>query len=208
MRAAAGGLNSVLVSNSRVVASGSGSINEHPPTTPNGSQHTSPQYSLPPAHKRSPSTDSGNAGSRSTTPVSYRIGGHLNTSPRGKLLHTPLKSFIEEKTPPAVTPLKLSNGQSTESLESLSDEISNNTRSMPTTHTINRRRLDLQRYKKCRALYDCEADNEDELTFEEGDIIFILAEETEDENWMEGVLEAEPDKRGLFPSSFVHLMTD
>ena len=74
MRAAAGGLNSVLVSNSRVVASGSGSINEHPPTTPNGSQHTSPQYSLPPAHKRSPSTDSGNAGSRSTTPVSYRIG--------------------------------------------------------------------------------------------------------------------------------------
>jgi hypothetical protein len=26
------------------------------------------------AHKRSPSTDSGNAGSRSTTPVSYRLG--------------------------------------------------------------------------------------------------------------------------------------
>ena len=67
------------------------------------------------------------------------LGGNFNTSPRGKLLHTPLKSFIEEKTPPTVTPLKLSNGQSTESLESLSDEISNNTRSMPNTHTINRR---------------------------------------------------------------------
>ena len=69
-------------------------------------------------------------------------------------------------------------------------------------------RLDLQRFKKCRALYDCEADNEDELTFEEGDIIIIMAEETEDENWMEGVLEAEPDKRGLFPASFVHMLTD
>lgn len=66
-----------------------------------------------------------------------------------------------------------------------------------------------QRYKKrCRALYDCEADNEDELTFEEGDIIIILAEETEDDNWMEGVLETEPDKRGLFPASFVHMLSD
>ena len=30
--------------------------------------------SLPPAHKRSPSSDSGNPGSRSTTPVSYHLG--------------------------------------------------------------------------------------------------------------------------------------
>ena len=46
------------------------------------------------------------------------------------------------------------------------------------------------------------------MTFEEGDIILILAEETEDDNWMEGVLETEPDRRGLFPSSFVHMLTD
>ena len=64
-----------------------------------------------------------------------------------------------------------------------------------------------QRYKRCRALYDCEADNEDELTFEEGDVIIILSEETEDENWMEGVLETEPDRRGLFPASFVHMLS-
>merc|ERR1712156_1112355 len=31
----------------------------------------SPNLSLPPSHKRSPSSDSGNPGSRSTTPVSY-----------------------------------------------------------------------------------------------------------------------------------------
>ena len=69
-------------------------------------------------------------------------------------------------------------------------------------------RADYQRYKRCRALYDCEADNEDELTFEEGDVIIILAEETEDDNWMEGVLETVPEKRGLFPASFVHMLTD
>ena len=54
-------------------------------------------------------------------------------------------------------------------------------------------------------MYDCEADNEDELSFEEGDVIMILAEETEDENWMEGILESDPERRGLFPSSFVHI---
>jgi Arf-GAP/SH3 domain/ANK repeat/PH domain-containing protein len=69
-------------------------------------------------------------------------------------------------------------------------------------------RPEFQPFKRCRALYDCEADNEDELTFEEGDIIIILKEETEDDNWMEGVLEAEPDRRGLFPASFVHMLSD
>ena len=34
----------------------------------------SPNLSLPPSHKRSPSSDSGNPGSRSTTPVSYHLG--------------------------------------------------------------------------------------------------------------------------------------
>ena len=69
-------------------------------------------------------------------------------------------------------------------------------------------RHEYHRYKRCRALYDCEADNEDELSFEEGDIIIIIAEETEDDNWMEGILESEPDRRGLFPASFVHMLSD
>ena len=150
------------------------------------------------------------------------------------------------------------NGQSTESLESLSDELAsnsggNNTSTNnrdavsrrvsflpPTTeltvslmrsptstsfsHIMNsfhrlsdkshvvslqlQQRHEYHRYKRCRALYDCEADNEDELSFEEGDIIIIIAEETEDDNWMEGILELEPDRRGLFPASFVHMLSD
>ena len=62
--------------------------------------------------------------------------------------------------------------------------------------------------RKCRALYDCEADNDDELTFEEGDIIVVINEDTEDENWMEGCLMNDPNKRGLFPVSFVNMLED
>ena len=62
--------------------------------------------------------------------------------------------------------------------------------------------------RRCRALYDCEADNDDELTFEEGDVILVINEETEDENWMEGILETNPSKTGLFPVSFVQMLKD
>jgi len=179
-------------------------------TISDGMISPSPNLSLPPSHKRSPSSDSGNPGSRSTTPVSYHLGkihagGKHLTSPRSKM-QPQLKSFHEEKSPK----MRMINGQSTESLESLSDELASNSGgNNSNTELSNRRgrRNEFHRYKRCRALYDCEADNEDELTFEEGDIIIILAEETEDDNWMEGILESAPDKRGLFPSSFVHMLT-
>ncbi|XP_052122885.1 arfGAP with SH3 domain, ANK repeat and PH domain-containing protein isoform X3 [Frankliniella occidentalis] len=62
--------------------------------------------------------------------------------------------------------------------------------------------------RRCRALYDCEADNEDELSFREGETIIVTNEQTDDENWMEGVLERAPDIRGMFPISFVHMLPD
>ena len=41
--------------------------------------------------------------------------------------------------------------------------------------------------RRCKALYDCQADNEDELTFSEGDVIVIIKEE-EEEWWVSAVL--------------------
>jgi hypothetical protein len=38
-------------------------------------------------------------------------------------------------------------------------------------------------YRRCEALFDCDADNEDELTFREGEIIILLREE-EEEWWV------------------------
>lgn len=62
--------------------------------------------------------------------------------------------------------------------------------------------------RRCRALYDCVADNDDELEFKEGEILIVLNERTDDENWMEGIIEGQPTRKGMFPVSFVHMLPD
>ena len=62
--------------------------------------------------------------------------------------------------------------------------------------------------KRCRALYDCEADNDDEISFREGEVLVVTVEQTEDENWMEGYVQTDPGRRGVFPASFVQLLDD
>lgn len=62
--------------------------------------------------------------------------------------------------------------------------------------------------RRCRALYDCNADNDDELEFKEGEILVVLNERTDDENWMEGEIEGDSTRRGMFPVSFVHMLPD
>ena len=62
--------------------------------------------------------------------------------------------------------------------------------------------------RRCQALYDCEADREDELSFSEGEVIVITRDTTEDEDWMEGFLERDPRRTlGLFPASFVRFFS-
>lgn len=64
------------------------------------------------------------------------------------------------------------------------------------------------RMRRCQALYDCEADREDELSFEEGEVIVIMRDKTDDEDWMEGYVETDASRRGLFPASFVRFLND
>lgn len=82
-----------------------------------------------------------------------------------------------------------------------SGTISDNTNSVVST-------LPCGSVKRCQALYDCVKDNEDELSFQEGEVIIILNEQTDDDNWMEGMVESEPERRGMFPVSFVHMLQD
>ncbi|KAJ8321871.1 hypothetical protein KUTeg_000342 [Tegillarca granosa] len=58
----------------------------------------------------------------------------------------------------------------------------------------------------CKALFDCEADNEDELTFREGEVIVILREEEDD--WWEGEILGQPSRKGVFPKTFVTLLSE
>ncbi|XP_008311895.1 arf-GAP with SH3 domain, ANK repeat and PH domain-containing protein 2b isoform X2 [Cynoglossus semilaevis] len=55
-------------------------------------------------------------------------------------------------------------------------------------------------------LYDCTADHPDELTFREGEVIVVEGEE--DTDWWIGHVEGEPERRGVFPVTFVHFITE
>nr|AAH80847.1 Ddef2 protein [Mus musculus] len=60
--------------------------------------------------------------------------------------------------------------------------------------------------KRVKALYNCVADNPDELTFSEGDVIIVDGEE--DQEWWIGHIDGEPSRKGAFPVSFVHFIAD
>uniref|UniRef100_A0A8C9FMI5 Uncharacterized protein n=1 Tax=Pavo cristatus TaxID=9049 RepID=A0A8C9FMI5_PAVCR len=61
-------------------------------------------------------------------------------------------------------------------------------------------------FRRVRALYDCSADREDELTFRAGEIIVVS--EKEDDNWWKGWIEGQPHRKGAFPVSFVHMLNE
>ncbi|KAM6973778.1 arf-GAP with SH3 domain, ANK repeat and PH domain-containing protein 2a [Aplochiton taeniatus] len=63
-----------------------------------------------------------------------------------------------------------------------------------------------QRPKRVKAIYNCVADNPDELTFSEGEVIVVDGEE--DQEWWLGHIEGEPMRRGAFPVTFVHFILD
>ncbi|XP_071804297.1 arf-GAP with SH3 domain, ANK repeat and PH domain-containing protein 1-like isoform X1 [Asterias amurensis] len=58
--------------------------------------------------------------------------------------------------------------------------------------------------KRVRALFDCHADYEDELDFEEGEVIIVTGEA--DNEWWIGEVEGMPNRRGVFPVNFVEVM--
>ncbi|KAJ8274990.1 hypothetical protein COCON_G00096150 [Conger conger] len=60
--------------------------------------------------------------------------------------------------------------------------------------------------QRVKAIYNCDADNPDELTFKEGEVIVVDGEE--DPEWWVGHVEGEPMRRGVFPVTFVHFCTD
>ncbi|XP_052001647.1 arf-GAP with SH3 domain, ANK repeat and PH domain-containing protein 2a isoform X2 [Xyrauchen texanus] len=76
-------------------------------------------------------------------------------------------------------------------------------KSLPPTHMTRKTYL---KPKRVKAMYNCVADNPDELTFSEGEVIVVDGEE--DQEWWLGHIEGEPMRRGAFPVTFVHFIMD
>uniref|UniRef100_A0A672PML5 Arf-GAP with SH3 domain, ANK repeat and PH domain-containing protein 1-like n=1 Tax=Sinocyclocheilus grahami TaxID=75366 RepID=A0A672PML5_SINGR len=62
------------------------------------------------------------------------------------------------------------------------------------------------KHERVKTIYDCQADNDDELTFVEGEVIIVTGEE--DQEWWIGHIEGKPERKGVFPMSFVHILSD
>nr|CAD7569145.1 unnamed protein product [Timema californicum] len=118
-------------------------------------------------------------------------------------------------TPSLMAGLRLSNGRSTESILSIVSDVE----SVKTLHNSSPPPKKVQPLsilskpvpgglRRSQALYDCEADNEDELSFREGEVIIVTNEQTDDENWKYGYVEKDPARHGMFPVSFVHMLSD
>ncbi|XP_013910157.1 PREDICTED: SH3 domain-containing kinase-binding protein 1 isoform X2 [Thamnophis sirtalis] len=79
---------------------------------------------------------------------------------------------------------------------------------MPTATTVQEARkneLDSRTKMKeyCKVIFPYEAQNEDELTIKEGDIVTLVNKDCIDAGWWEGELNC---KRGVFPDNFVKLL--
>ncbi|XP_075926126.1 arf-GAP with SH3 domain, ANK repeat and PH domain-containing protein 2 isoform X2 [Petromyzon marinus] len=62
------------------------------------------------------------------------------------------------------------------------------------------------RVRRVKAVYDCIADHGDELSFHEGEVIVVTGEE--DQEWWKGHVEGHPERQGVFPVSFVHVLVE
>ncbi|KAK2520294.1 Asap1 [Columba guinea] len=101
------------------------------------------------------------------------------------------------------------NVQSRDTIQRQASEESNDiTHTLPETPVPLPRKINMGKNKvrRVKTIYDCQADNDDELTFVEGEVIIVTGEE--DQEWWIGHIEGQPERKGVFPVSFVHILSD
>ncbi|KAM4864802.1 arf-GAP with SH3 domain, ANK repeat and PH domain-containing protein 1 isoform 5-T7 [Thomomys bottae] len=99
--------------------------------------------------------------------------------------------------------------QSRDTIQKQASEDSNDlTPTLPETPVPLPRKINTGKNKvrRVKTIYDCQADNDDELTFIEGEVIVVTGEE--DQEWWIGHIEGQPERKGVFPVSFVHILSD
>uniref|UniRef100_A0A2K6EM34 ArfGAP with SH3 domain, ankyrin repeat and PH domain 1 n=1 Tax=Propithecus coquereli TaxID=379532 RepID=A0A2K6EM34_PROCO len=140
-------------------------------------------------------------------PPKPQLGDLLAKSQTGDV--SPKAQQPSEVTPKS-HPVDLSlNVQSRDAIQKQASEDSNDlTPTLPETPVPLPRKINTGKNKvrRVKTIYDCQADNDDELTFIEGEVIVVTGEE--DQEWWIGHIEGQPERKGVFPVSFVHILSD
>ncbi|XP_076147046.1 arf-GAP with SH3 domain, ANK repeat and PH domain-containing protein 1 isoform X4 [Alosa pseudoharengus] len=135
-----------------------------------------------------------------------------NSSRPGPMEHThkpPPGERAPKLQPPDVPAANQHGGTSPHPTQPSSEDTNGSPVSAPETPVPLPRKISVQAKAKTRrvkTIYDCQADNEDELTFVEGEVIIVTGEE--DQEWWIGHIEGHPERKGVFPMSFVHILSD
>ncbi|KAM6215531.1 arf-GAP with SH3 domain, ANK repeat and PH domain-containing protein 1 isoform 2-T2 [Rhynchocyon petersi] len=140
-------------------------------------------------------------------PPRPQLGDLLAKSQPGEVLP---KAQQPLDAPQKSHPMDLSpNLQSRDTLQKQASEDSSDlTPTLPETPVPLPRKINTGKNKvrRVKTIYDCQADNDDELTFIEGEVIVVTGEE--DQEWWIGHIEGQPERKGVFPVSFVHILSD
>ncbi|XP_064332914.1 arf-GAP with SH3 domain, ANK repeat and PH domain-containing protein 1 isoform X5 [Camelus dromedarius] len=127
----------------------------------------------------------------------------------GDLLAKPQTGDASPKAqPPELTPKSHPAELSSLVQRQASEDASDLTPTLPETPVPLPRKINTGKSKvrRVKTIYDCQADNDDELTFVEGEVIVVTGEE--DQEWWIGHIEGQPERKGVFPVSFVHILSD
>ncbi|XP_039191750.1 arf-GAP with SH3 domain, ANK repeat and PH domain-containing protein 1 isoform X12 [Crotalus tigris] len=139
-------------------------------------------------------------------PPKPQLGEALTKSPGGEISPRSQPSEANQKSPNMDLSPKI---QLKEIVQKQASEESGDTTPgsaetpVPLPRKIN---MGKNKVRRVKTIYDCQADNDDELTFVEGEIIIVTGEE--DQEWWIGHIEGKPERRGVFPVSFVHILSD
>ncbi|XP_061462816.1 arf-GAP with SH3 domain, ANK repeat and PH domain-containing protein 1 isoform X3 [Rhineura floridana] len=139
-------------------------------------------------------------------PPKPQLGDALAKTPVGEMPPKPQLLEANQKSHSVDLSPKV---QSKDTIQKQASEDSNDvTHALPETPVPLPRKINVGKNKvrRVKTIYDCQADNDDELTFVEGEIIIVTGEE--DQEWWIGYIEGKPERKGVFPVSFVHVLSD
>ncbi|XP_028918269.1 arf-GAP with SH3 domain, ANK repeat and PH domain-containing protein 1 isoform X5 [Ornithorhynchus anatinus] len=139
-------------------------------------------------------------------PPKPQLGDALAKSQGGEISPKAQSGEVNQRPHPVDLP---PNAQSRDALQKQPSEESNDlTPTQLETPVPLPRKMNTGKNKvrRVKTIYDCQADNDDELTFSEGEVIVVTGEE--DQEWWIGHIEGHPERQGVFPVSFVHILSD